>query len=325
MTVVTTLNICSESAANTDCQSINLYELGMLFVVRCRYWTCRSGNDADDLELSADRIDAKAIASFGSKDLLDPTKTRKRFAYFEKKARHVLEKTSRPFAAANAHFVPWNCVQTVIEQLGACKSEFDEAVQQFITDFPTLRAEWQSKHTAIPDGCYPRAFELPDRFGLSWHAFKVTGAPELSPVEDIAMELEQRRVRDEQVKLMEANLRLECEQFVTGYVMSFRHEVASFCDQVIESKGQVHGKTLSAIRRKIDHFHAMNVFGDADAASKLTHLKQQIAGLTGEVLAQQSDVAASLSRACATLKSNILDPDTVSQLTGRLKRRVILD
>ena len=325
MTAVTTPNVHPESAADTDGQSINLYRLGMLFVVRCRYWTCRAGNDADDLELSADRIDAKAIASFGSKDLLDPERTRKRFAYFEKKARHVLEKHSRPFAAANAHFVPWACITTVIEQLEVCKAEFDEAVHQFIADYPLLRAEWQSKHTAVPDGCYPRVFELPDRFGLGWTAFKVTGAPELTPVEDIQMELEQRRVRDEQVKLMEENLRLECEQFVTGYVMSFRHEVASFCDQVIEQKGQVHGKTLSAIRRKIDHFHAMNVFGDGDAASKLTQLKQQIAGLTGEDLAQQPDVAASLSRACAALKDNILNPDNVSRLTGRLKRRVVLD
>ncbi len=324
---MTTMNAppMQPSAAPTDSEPINLYRLGMLFVVRCRYWTCRSGNDADDLELSADRIDAKAIASFGSKDLLDPAKTRKRFAYFEKKARHVLEKHSRPFIAANARFVPWNCVQEVIEQLESCKAEFDDAVHQFIADYPTLRSEWQAKHTAIPDGCYPRLFELPDRFGLGWTAFKVTGAPELTPVEDIAMELEQRRVRDEQVKLMEENLHRECQQFVAEYVLSYRKEVAEFCDQVIEQKGQVHGKTLSAIRRKIDHFHAMNVFGDADAASKLTQLKQQIAGLTGEALAQQPDVAASLSRACVALKNNILNPDTISQLTGRLKRRVVLD
>ena len=167
MTVVTTPNVCPESAAANNGQSINLYELGMLFVVRCRYWTCRAGNDADDLELSADRIDAKAIASFGTKDLLDPAKTRKRFAQIEKKARHVLEKLSRPFAAANAHFVPRNCVETVIQQLETCKAEFDEAVQQFIADFPTLRAEWQAKHCDIPGGCYPRVFELPDRFSLS--------------------------------------------------------------------------------------------------------------------------------------------------------------
>jgi hypothetical protein len=160
---------------------------------------------------------------------------------------------------------------------------------------------------------------------LTWHAFKVTGAPELTAVEDIEMELEQRRAREEQIQLMEANLRRECQQFVEEYVLGFRKEVAEFCDHVITQKGRVHGKTLNAIRDRIDRFHAMNVFDDSDAAGKLAQLKQQIAGLTGQDLAQQPDVADKLSRACQTLKNHILNPENVSALTGRLKRRVVLD
>jgi hypothetical protein len=139
------------------------------------------------------------------------------------------------------------------------------------------------------------------------------------------MELDERRVRAEQMQLMEASLQLECQQFVEQYVLGFRHEVAEFCDQVITQKGQVHGKTLSAIRARIDKFNNMNVFGDRDAARKLAQLKQQISGLSGQDLAQQPDVASKLSQACQTLKNHILDPDNVSQLTGRLKRRVVLD
>ena len=89
------------TGTNNAQEPINLYQLGMLFVVKCRYWTCRAGNDADELDLTADRIQAKALASFGSKDLLDPAKTRKVFQQLEKKARHALEKCSRPFAAPN--------------------------------------------------------------------------------------------------------------------------------------------------------------------------------------------------------------------------------
>ena len=321
MTLIDTPELLS---VTTDAKSINLYKLGMLFVIKCRYWSCRSGNDRDDLELDQNRIDAKAIASFGTKDLLDPVKTRKVFQQIEKKARHTLEKHSRPFAAANAHFVPWNHVQTVIEHLEALRTVFDTAVQKFITDYPKLRADWQSLHPEIPDGCYPLPVALPGKFSLSWHAFKVTGAPELTPVEDIEMELEQRQARDEQVQLMESNLKRECQKFVEQYVLGFRKEVAEFCDQVIAQKGQVHGKTLTAIRDRIDKFHAMNVFGDGDAANKLGQLKQQIAGLSGQELAQQPAVAEKLSRACQTLKNHILNPDSVSQLTGRLKRRVVL-
>jgi hypothetical protein len=197
----------SPSSIENSPEAVNLYKLGMLFVVKCRYWSCRAGNDADELNLTPDRIDARAIASFSTKDLLDPEKTRKRFQAIEKKARHALEKCSRPFAAANAHFVPWNQVQAVIEQLETLQKEFDEAVQQFIADYPQLRTDWQILHPEIPDACYPLPFALSGKFGLTWHAFKVTGAPHLSPVEDIEMELEERRARDEQVQVMEASLK----------------------------------------------------------------------------------------------------------------------
>jgi hypothetical protein len=196
------------TTADEIAEPINLYKLGMLFVVKCSYWSCRAGNEAEELDLTPDRIDAKAIASFGTKDLLDPTKTRKVFQQIEKKARHVLEKHSRPFAAANAHFVPWPHVQTVIEQLETLTAEFDQAVNTFLAEYATLRAQWQAQHADIPNASYPSPMALPAKFTLSWHAFKVTGAPQLTPVEDIEMELDQRRVRDEQVKMMEDSVRL---------------------------------------------------------------------------------------------------------------------
>ena len=324
MTVLTAPTVHPDTT-NPEPEPLNLYKLGMLFVVKCSYWSCRASNDPDELNLTTDRITAKAIASFGTKDLLDPAKTRKIFQQIEKKARHALEKHSRPFTAAGAHFVPWNHVQNVIDQLEALRVEFDQAVEQFLNEYQQLRIEWQAQHPEIPDACYPLPMALPAKFGLTWHAFKVTGAPELTPVEDIEMELEQRRVHDEQVQLMEANLRRECQEFVEEYVLGFRREVAEFCDQVITQKGHVHGKTLNAIRDRIDRFHAMNVFGDADAASELARLKQQISGLTGQDLAQQPLVAEKLSRACQALKNHILSPENVSELTGRLKRRVVLD
>lgn len=68
----------------------------------------------------------------------------------------------------------------------------------------------------------------------------------------------------------------------------------------------------------------MNVFGDADAAAKLTQPKQQIAGLTGQDLAQRPGVTERVSRASQALKNHVLIPGNVSQLTERLKRRVVL-
>jgi len=62
-----------------------------------------------------------------------------------------------------------------------------------------------------------------------------------------------------------------------------------------------------------------------DTAAQLNELKSQIFGLTGETLNEQPDLAEKLSQACAALKQELLDPSSVSSLTGRLKRRVVLD
>ncbi len=72
MTTITAPNVPPETTVSAA-EPINLYRLGMLFVIKCRYWSCRTGNDPGELDLSQGRIDAKAIAGFGTKDLLDPT------------------------------------------------------------------------------------------------------------------------------------------------------------------------------------------------------------------------------------------------------------
>ena len=68
----------------------------------------------------------------------------------------------------------------------------------------------------------------------------------------------------------------------------------------------------------------MNIFNDADTAAQLNELKNQIFGVTGETLKEQPALAEKLSEVCAVLKQELLDPNSVSSLTGRLKRRVVL-
>ena len=306
-------------------EPIDLFQLGCLFVIRASYWSCRVSNAPADLELSPELIDARAIASFGTRDLIDPEQGRKVFQAIEKQARHQLAKFSRPFTTAGAHFVPWEHASELIDALGQTKAEFDQAVETFIQQYPQLRAEWQAAHPDVPDAAYPPGWELRRKFSLGWHTFKVAGASDAEALDDIETELGRRKVREEQLAQMKRSLQAECQEFVADYVTAFRREVAAFCDQVTEAGGKVHGKTLQAIRRKIDHFHVMDVFEDADAAAQLRQLKTQIHGVTGEDLAQQPALAEQLNQACAALKSEILDPGSVSALTGRLKRRVVLD
>lgn len=320
-----TLPVQAEPAITINEEPINLFQLGILFTIHASYWTGRAGNVAEELSLSPDRIQAKAIASFGTKDLVDPEQARKVFQQIEKKARHVLAKFSRPFAAANAHFVPWDHAPALIEKLEALQAEFNEAADTFVANYHQLRSAWQAAHPEIPNDAYPQSWELRGKFSFGWHAFKVSGATEAMAIDDVEAELSQRQLRQEHLDQMQAALHAECRQFVGDYVTAFRTEVAAFCDQVIEAKGQVHGKTLQAIRRKIEHFHAMNVFGDAETGEKLAKLKSQIAGVSGEDLAQQPALAQQLAKACKLIKGDLTDAESISALTGRLRRRVVLD
>ena len=69
----------------------------------------------------------------------------------------------------------------------------------------------------------------------------------------------------------------------------------------------------------------LRVAWGAATAEEQVRLMAQISGLTGQDLAQQPDVAAKLSRACLALRNSMLDAAKVSELTGRRKRRGVLD
>lgn len=324
---MTTLTMPPPKAASVpkaDESPIHLFQLGALITLRISQWSFRAGNEPSELELSPERIRDHAISSFGTKDLIDPCKGRKVFQFIEKRARQALAKHSRPFPAAGAHFVPWKHVPALTEALESLKSEYQSALDAFIEDYPTLRGVWQATHPEVPDSAYPPVWEMRERFDFRWHTFKVAGA-EAQEVENLEGELAKQRVQEEQLQQFESELQAECQQFVAEYVRGFRREVADFCDQVIAANGEVHGKTLQAIRRRIDRFAAMNIFGDSDATAKLAHLKSQIVGLTGEELAQKPEVALQLHSACSLLRREIMDESSLSSLTGRLKRRVVLD
>ena len=239
MTTLTAPAPQANTAATNGEKPINLFQLGCLFVIRASYWSCRIGNEPQDFHLAPHEVESKAIASFGSKELIDPHKGRKVFQQIEKKARHQLAKYSKPFPAANAHFVPWEHAPELIDKLEGLKAEFDQAVEDFLLQYPQLRAEWQCEHPDVPDAAYPAAADLRKKFSFGWHTFKVAGAASAMAVDDIQAELASQQLRDEQLAQMKQNLQAECQEFAADYVMAFRQEVAEFCDQVIDAGGNV--------------------------------------------------------------------------------------
>lgn len=78
MTTLTAPASQANSSTNGE-QPIHLFQLGCLIVIRSSYWSCRIGNEPQDFNVSSSEIESRAIASFGSKDLIDPVNGRKIF------------------------------------------------------------------------------------------------------------------------------------------------------------------------------------------------------------------------------------------------------
>ena len=102
----------NQQAKNSRDQPINLFQLDALFVIRVSYWPCRAGNEPAELDLTQDSINRQVIATYGTKDLIDPQRGRKTFALLEAKARHSLAKVSQPFlyrtAAGGLPLASWS-------------------------------------------------------------------------------------------------------------------------------------------------------------------------------------------------------------------------
>ena len=123
----------------------------------------------------------------------------------------------------------------LIDELQALKAEFDQAVEDFLLQYPQLRAEWQFEHSDVPDAAYPAAAELRKKFSFGWHTFKVAGAASAMAVDDIQAELASQQLRDEQLAQMSRTCRQSVSSLPVTTSMAFRQEVAEFCDQVIDA------------------------------------------------------------------------------------------
>jgi hypothetical protein len=94
------------------------------------------------------------------------------------------------------------------------------------------------------------------------------------------MELEERRARDEQVAAdgsKTCSASASSSSSSTCWVFAARWPISA--TRSSRQQGKVHGKTLNAIRDRIDRFHQMNVFGDqATRRRSWPGSRQQISG-----------------------------------------------
>ena len=302
-------------ASETENGQVKLSELGVCFVLNVSHWSGKASNDgARDFEVGAAEAERKAISSWGKKALVNPDLI-KDFGRMAQSGRQAISLVGRPFLGG--WFVPWSHVQWLRERLEKERESFDKAAEEFCAAYPLHRSSWCDSHPGIPEECYALVDKKPmaDRFSWRWQTFSVKGA-DLAGVDG---------AEADNIAHMREALQEECATFVASYIEHFRGQVAEFCDQVVEAKGAVHGKTLSALKKRIAEFQSLNVFGDLEADTKLDELKAALGDYSGQDVKSRPILANSIAAACKSVSDYVLDADNVSEVAGRLKRRVVLD
>ena len=300
-------------------QPASLFSKGVCFSVTKRGWTAKASNTEDDVGISTDEAERRAISTYGTKNLVDPDRI-KIFTTLEGKARTIVARAGYRFQAVDSWFVPLGAVLQLTGRLKEIVAKYNLEADRFCQDYQQLKAEWLVKHPALPRGLYPLDKDLRARFSLNYYMFQVSSPSSL--VEDV--DILSAQAQDDELKNMRAKLNRECNQFVDEYVRNFRNLAAEFCTQVIEQNGEVHGKTLTSIRVKIEKFRQMNIFEDNVVVSQLKQLENQIKDLDGVKLRGNRDAQTALVDACKVIKQSVLDEAAILKVTERQKRRIVM-
>jgi hypothetical protein len=180
------------------------------------------------------------------------------------------------------------------------------------------------EHPDVPDAAYPAAAELRKKFSFGWHTFKVAGAASAMAVDDIQAELPAgscaRAARSDEAE--PAQRVPAVRQLTTSWRSARRSRVLRPGDRRRRQGPRQDAAGDPPQDRALPRHERVQRRRHGRAARQL---KTQLFGVTGEDLASQPDLAEKLSQACAVLKQELLDPNSVSAVTGRLKRRVVLD
>jgi len=317
---------------------ISLFSKGVFVTIRKRGWSGRASNTMDTVGLSQDEADRLAIMNVGTRALIDHNwwfstdlaekwmkGMRKSavatdiFARIESASRATLSRYGHRFGALDAQFVPWKSLPDLLERLKQMQADYNHAADLLVARYEKLKMDWIASHDGLMESMYPPRDQLRQRFSLDYSTFVVA-----SPASLDENQLAASALRAEELTNMRHQLQNECKSFVNDYLRSFRGEVASFCQQVIEAHGEVSGHTLSAIRRKIDRFKEMNIFGDNSVVSQLDKLRSHLESLSGTDLKDVA-VASRLSAACQEIRNAATDEKMLAALCGRVQRQIVLD
>jgi hypothetical protein len=340
-----------QTAAQHEPHARRIWETGLLVHLSVNMWTGTSTLAPEDLGLHA----VPEMYSLGRK-LLVPRHFLRPVQAAAQRAYRAVERFTVPFPAGNARFAPITALPRLTSELDAIRAEFEAAADRLTLAYAQVwhtvmsreyeqaaRVAFQVARStgSVPDGqtedefvrsylerirtAYPSPHAVRDKFSLSYQIYQITAPETFQLVSSTTRhDYETLRAIAEQAR---QSYRQHVESFLQEAVAELRTRVAEACREAAEtiSRSQtVTEHTLQSLRRMVEDFRLLNFVGDAQVEVLLRDLSNRYLSGSARVL-RETNATPALRQALDAIAATAQDQSGISQVTGRLKRQIILD
>lgn len=299
--------------------SWNIYNLGTVVDLTVSEWGARCMLKPEDLGFST----VPEMVQLGHKRLMKHEYISK-ISSISQKAACYLMLHSFPFPFGNVRFLPSTMVSEVTDKMAEYKAEFDQAVDEFVTNYETYHQEmlpiWngifeelllkadgfvspQKKQILLQklDSKYPSRQKIRAKYNFDFSVF------EISPP----------RVGDHQGRLNEYGSRQNiAAQKISERLDGFLDDVLARLQQTvlkttanIKSRledGSLGGQTIQSFVRFADSFHKMDLIG-LGVEEELVALRDKLLGAQKDELKNNKDFTEQLQKSLTEIEAKVLD------------------
>jgi len=314
-----------------------IQDAGYIVWLDIRTWSGQQVLRPEDLGLREGEL--PELYSLGRK-LLVPRETIRRFHTLADRARGILRTYGFPFR--RDYFVPVTVLDRVFRELDEVIAEFDREVDRFLERYAAVweamepryreaarmayaisrsdepEEQFVERFLARVRDAYPHANKLRGKFSMSYtYGWPSVHEPSRTLPLEVAAELA-RRAREQ--------LQRDVEAFLDQAARELRARVAEVCERVatmIRENQVIRQQTLESLRRMIQDFRALNFVDDSEVSAHLSQLEAYL-DRPARDLNTRPEALSSLRRALDEV-ARLAQESDVSQVTGWLKRRIVID
>jgi len=219
------------------------------------------------------------------------------------RARLYLKENALPsFFKSGVYLVPMEMVETIEAKMQVFKAEFDDAVAEFLVEYPSLVGEMADPLGVLYNPLdYPEVGKVAATFGFEWRyvSFDVPGR--LKAISAVMFEQERNKAAAQIATAateVQAALRVGLKGLVDGLVDKLQPGEDG-------KKRRLTAPSVEKLQTFLQTFDLRNITDDAEMAALVARAKDVIGGTDVEALRTDKDLRESVLAAFETLQNDI--------------------